>query len=252
LKLGGYSLTLKMLLLTAVVGLVVWGVSDTIQTHTLKTIFNSKLAERLSWQAEKQRIMFDRYVKGHHQAAKLFVKNQDLQQYVQTASWAENDQTQLYLEPPPWLPRLSVIRNFLQPGYISLLDVDGQVRELYQGRQNPPPAHLLQPDHVLLNLSHNQGFLTTLDDQPYLLASQDILDGQGHRMGMLLLAAPLDEQFLIASQGSAMVDTNVIALLSEGQPVILVSSNSALMPPGTRVDDLKDRRCWSKAAGNAG
>lgn len=63
MKLSKYSLMLKMLLLAVVVGLVVWAITDAIQNYSLKQIFNKKLAERFSWQAEKQRIMFDRYVK---------------------------------------------------------------------------------------------------------------------------------------------------------------------------------------------
>lgn len=81
------SLTLKMLLLTALVGVVVWALSDTIQTSVLSEVFREKLSDRLSRQAEKQRIMFDRYVKGHHTAAKLFVTTSALRDYIESPVW---------------------------------------------------------------------------------------------------------------------------------------------------------------------
>jgi diguanylate cyclase (GGDEF)-like protein len=230
-----------MLLLSVVVGLVVWAVSDTLQTNRLREIFYDKLGERFSWQAEKQRILFDRYVKGHHQAVKLFVEISNIKQYVAKAEWGSNQQPRVYQAPPPWLPNLSVIRNFFQPSYLMLLDVDGEVREIYQARHEPLPDALLQPRKMLLTLSNNQGFLTNIDGKPYLLASAKIYDDNEKMQATLMLAAPLDEEFLIASQGSALAENNVIALLTENQPAILVSSNSILIPPGTQIDELKAR-----------
>ena len=81
MKIRSCSLTVKMLLITAVVGLVVWGISDKFQTDSLRKIFYGKLVERFSWQAEEQRILFDRYVKGHHQAVKLFINSDNIKTY---------------------------------------------------------------------------------------------------------------------------------------------------------------------------
>jgi diguanylate cyclase (GGDEF)-like protein len=230
-----------MLLLTAVVGLVVWAVSDKFQTDSLREIFYGKLVQRFSWQAEEQRILFDRYVKGHHQAVRLFIKSHGIKQYVTDPAWEQGQQQKVYQAPPPWLPRVSVIRNFFQPSYLMLLDPGGKVRELYQARQEPPPAVLLDPGSMLLTLSNNQGFLTNIEGKPYLLASANVDDDNGNTQAILMLASPLDEQFLIASQGPALSDNNVIALLTDGQPVIMVSSDPLLMPPGTKVEALKDR-----------
>lgn len=236
------SLTTKMLVLTALVGLMVWLISDAIHTSRLETIFHSKLSERFDHQAEKQRIMFDRYVKGHHKAVILFKDNQKLNSYVSNDdTWRKKSTYKTYRQTPPWLPKLSVIRSFIQPRYLMLLDEDGTVREIYQAGSNPPPPSLLQPSRMLLELSHNQGYLTTFNDAPYIIASARITGKNGKILATLMLVSPLDEEFLIASQGSALADTNVIALLSEGQSTILVSSNSLLVPPGTGLESLKDR-----------
>jgi len=239
IKPSKHSLMLKMLLSAALIGLVVWAVTDAIQNYSLKQIFNNKLSQRLSWQAEKQRIMFDRYVKGHHQAVKLFKNTQNLNEYINSPAWLQGNKKQTYNKPPPWLPKLAVIRNFIQPRYMLLLDANGKLREIYNASAKPMPALLNHPGSMLLNLSHGQGFLALINNKPYLLASEKITDNQGNAQATLMLASPLDEEFLIASQASMLADTNVIALLAENEPTILVSSNSTLIPPGTKVNTLK-------------
>ena len=237
------SLTLKMLLLTALVGVIVWALSDTIQTSILSEVFREKLTDRLSRQAEKQRIMFDRYVKGHHTAVKLFVATSSLRDHVEGPEWngGVEENIKYYNKPPSWLPRLSVIRNFVQPRYLLLLDTDGRVHEVYQASKEGLPDKLLHPDSLLLRLSHDQGYLTTLNDAPYLIASENVLDKNGDSKAILMLASPLDERFLMASQQSSLSDESVIALLSEHEPVILVSSNPSLIPGGSYLSGLEDK-----------
>ena len=237
------SLTLKMLLLTALVGVVVWALSDTIQTSILSEVFREKLTDRLSQQAEKQRIMFDRYVKGHHTAVKLFVSTSSLRDHVEGPGWnsGAEENIKYYNKPPSWLPRLSVIRNFVQPRYLLLLDTDGRVHEVYQASKEALPDKLLHPDSLLLRLSHDQGYLTTINGAPYLIASESVLAKNGDNKAILILASPLDERFLMASQQSSLSDESVIALLSEHEPVILVSSNPSLIPAGSYLSGLEDK-----------
>jgi len=235
------SLTVKMLALTAGVGLVVWAVTDRFQSSSLERIFNTKLAERFAQQSEAQRIRFDQYVKRHHQAIKLFVGTHSLANYIRGTAWRMRRTPEIHRTPPPWLPQLSVLRNFILPRYILLLDQHGIVREIYQTQTDQPPAALLRPSQTLLNLSRNQGFLTTLDSKLFLVASGEVRGPGGRQNATVMLATPLDEQFLLASQGSSLPESNVIALLTENVPTILVSSNAVKVPPGTRLDALKER-----------
>ncbi len=268
-SLRDYSLTLKMLLLTAAVGIVVWTISDAVKTSTLSEVFREKLSDRLSQQAEKQRIMFDHYVKGHHTAIKLFVSTASIRDYIDSPVWndfvvddvnvdssdledseliasglenyglVKKQAVKFYKKTPSWLPKLSVLRNFIQPRYLLLLDEDGRVREVYQADKTNLPEELLNPYGVLLNLSRDQGFLTNINGAPYLIASEGVKNKHGETKATLMLASPLDEQFLIASQNSSLSDSNVIALLAEQEPVILVSSNPALIAEGSYLSDLK-------------
>ncbi|MCK4708225.1 MAG: hypothetical protein KAU21_06380, partial [Gammaproteobacteria bacterium] len=115
------TLTKKVFLYTIVVSICVWLVVDKIQTDSLAKMFNEKLSDRFSLKAEKQRILFDRYVKGHHQTIKLFSKTHSITEYVSNVSWKNRSTHKVYKTPPPWLPVLSTIRNFIQPRYLFLL-----------------------------------------------------------------------------------------------------------------------------------
>src|SRR4030065_2064827 len=64
------GLTLKMLILTAMLGMAVWLISDSYQTRALKQIFNEKLAERFGIEAQEHRTRFDRQGKIYSQMAK--------------------------------------------------------------------------------------------------------------------------------------------------------------------------------------
>lgn len=236
-----FSLTTKMLVLTITIGVVIWVVSDYILTHSLQGIFNAKLAERFSREAEDQRIRFDRYVKGHHQAVKLFTNTHQLKEYIKKARWKQSRKIIIHNTQVRWLPKLSIIRNFFQPRSILLLDPSGKVREVYHTRKVAPEKEILHPSQTLLSLSRNQGFLTRINGAPYLIASSNVTDNHGRVQAILMVASPLDEQFLIASQGPSLSESSIIALLTEDKPNILVSSNSRLVPSGVAMDSLKDR-----------
>lgn len=229
-----------MLLSAVLIGIALWALTDFIQTYSLTHIFKTKLAERFSSQAERQRIMFDRYVKSHHQAVKLFSNSQNLNKYISSSNWEKQSKKITYTTSPPWLPKLSVMRSILQPRYLLLLSADGQLKELYQANTTIIPQELHTPNSTLLNLSQGQGYLTRLNNQPYLLASEKIIAVNGKTKAILMLASPLDEEFLIASQASLLTGSSIIALLTENQPNIMVSSNNYLIPAGTRVDTLKN------------
>jgi len=235
------SLLTKVFIYTIIISIGVWFISDEFQTGSLTEVFHQRLTERFSLQAEKQRILFDRYVKGHHQTLKLFSKTHNIINHVSNNSWQKKGGIKIHKRIPPWLPDLATIRNFIHPRYFFLIDNNGSVLEYYQLRDAVPPATLLQPDNMLLNLSHNQGYLTQIGNQPYLVATAIILNRKNQPAAKLMLASALDEEFLIASQGVELDGTSVIALLSEGEEEVLISSNSQLIPPGTRVTDLKNR-----------
>lgn len=240
------SLTIKMILVTVMVGVFVWVVVDQIQTHNLKSIFRAQFAERLSDQAMEDRLNFDRYVKVHHQSVRLFVAQKNFSDYIEKKKkdWSTEAPIQIkyYRRLPQWFPGLSVLRIFAKPRYALLLDSRGRVREVYHGRSRKGrlPPSLLQPTSLLLAKSRGQSFLTEINGASFLVAAESFFGFKGELLATLMLTSPIDEEFLNASLGRHQHE-HIIALLTLGEkPQILTSSNLDELPAGTLLDTLKE------------
>lgn len=163
------GLTGKMLIYTASLGLAVWLVSDGYQTTTLESIFQEKLAKRFSRQAQEHRTLFDRHVKIHSQAAKLLVLSNTLYHYVLDQKWRRSDsgiKIKYTEDTPEWMPSHSALRKFVLPRYTYILDTQNRTRELYHWNGQIPPKEVLNPNPLLLQLSENQSYLTSLGVSP--------------------------------------------------------------------------------------
>lgn len=235
------GLTGKMLIYTATLGMAVWLVSDRYQTDTLETIFHEKLAKRFSLQAQEHRTLFDRHVKIHSQLAKLLVSSNNLYRYTKEQKWADTDQNikiQVHEDSPAWMPNHSVLRKFALPRYSFILDTQNRTRELYSWNGNLPPDEILHPEPLLLQLSENQSYLTTLAGKPYLITSEPIIN-YAKKSGTMVLASPIDSEFMLESQ-ILSVSKYTVALLAEDEETILVSSNPKMVREGTKVSELGD------------
>jgi signal transduction histidine kinase/AmiR/NasT family two-component response regulator len=238
-------LTAKMALLTVVVGLAVWGVSDRVQTRTLKRIYRAQLLERLEQEVSEERTIFDRHLKAHYQLAKLVVSQNRFHEYVEeteSRKWSNEEDIRVrhYRRPPPWYPELSLLRAYVQARYAMLLDGRGRVREIYNRRKDTLPPSLLRPASELVRTSHGESFMTMVDGIPLVITSKHAMGRKGEVLATLLLATPIDDELLITSQGFS-IHGNLVALVTGLKPRILTSNNLELLPPGTMLDDLKDR-----------
>ncbi|MEW6220999.1 MAG: ATP-binding protein [Thermodesulfobacteriota bacterium] len=232
-------LTPKMLALTFLVGLVIWGVLDTFQMRRIREISDRQLAELIGDQAREDRIRFDRYMISHAEMAELCVSRQAFSDYLIDAAGFRSHRQQVLVheEVPSWLPDNAVMRHFTVIRTALLLDAGGTVREIYQARSESLPRELLPPSGRLLQLSQGQSFLTTLDGVPYLLAGQGYQPPDGSSPVTLLLATPLDEGFLLASQQGTSAHT--VALLDPERNVVVASNAPDDIPAGTLLADLK-------------
>ncbi|MFO7603590.1 MAG: EAL domain-containing protein [Gammaproteobacteria bacterium] len=234
------GLTVKMVILTAMLGVVVWLISDQYQTRTLKKLFNDKLAERFSTEAQEHRTRFDRQVKIYSQAAKLLAGTQQLHAYLKQPAWRNTAERPLayHEDSPDWMPPHSTLRQFVMPRYAILLDATGAAREVYNWDRSTPSALLLSPAPILLALSLNQSYLTQLGAEPYLVTTEQV-QVDGRHTATLLLATPIDSEFLRASQALSTT-RHTVALLSEDAETIVVSSDPVAVPNGTHLSELRD------------
>jgi diguanylate cyclase (GGDEF)-like protein len=232
------SLTATMLLVTAFIGIVVWLISDAYQAKELNRIFNNTLQHRLGTEAREQRIRFDSYVKAFTPTVKMYAGLNRLTQYVDNKNWEKNKAIKYHAEVPVWLPSMSMMRRFVLPRYALLIDESSRVIELYHYNNDLPPDALLKPSPHILKLAHLQSYLTLIDDQAYIFALEYVSHKKNNSV-RLLIASPLDEEFLQLSQGAAAANS-IIALLKNDETSIMVSNRSDIIPSGVTLKALEE------------
>jgi len=233
------SLTAKVVIATALVSCAVWFALDHIQTNSLKTIFRQQLTERLAQEALEDRLNFDRYISAHNQLVRMLVTQKQFIDFVERKQWSGEDKggTTFHRKPPPWLPKLSAFRSFVGIRHALLVDSGGKVREVYRASEDRLPDPLLKPSGYLLEQSREQNFLTTMGDVPYLVTSETCTDSR--EPVTLMLASPIDDEFLIDSQG--MYRGRLVALVKGANSRIASSSDLDLLPSGTPLSALEGR-----------
>ena len=83
--------------------------------------------------------------------------------------------------------------------------------------------------------------MTSIDNTPYIVSAKSFFDSHGKLRATLLLASPIDDEFLTESLGVSHEEHLVALLSSEKETRILTSSNLEKLPAGTLLDTLKDR-----------
>lgn len=238
------SLTIKAVALTVIIGLSLWALLDYAQSSKLNKIFYIQLFDKLSEQAMEDRLRLDRYIKSFRKLADLMTSQKDVDNYVKNQNWSPDKpfRIKFYHKPPSWFPKPSLFRLLANPRYTFLLDAGGNVREVFLSHrgEQPHPA-LLHPSAIILLKSHEQSYIASIDNAPYLIASEPFVDSDGKKLATLMLASPIDEEFLSTSIGTR-TPWHLVALISSDQdPYILTSSNLVELPSGTPLSSLRER-----------
>ena len=129
-------LTIKVVLLTFLVGLLVWTVMDRIASNAVKAMFEDHLSEMLKVQSQEDRLRFDRYMQAFQQVAGLITKQKKFIDYTERKQWhSDEDITVQYtMKYPQWFLTSSELRALAIPAYVILLDAGGNAREVFRRR----------------------------------------------------------------------------------------------------------------------
>ncbi|MBI4685251.1 MAG: HD-GYP domain-containing protein [Nitrospirae bacterium] len=235
-------LTIKMLVVTVAVGIGVSIILDYFQSKRLKNIFYAQLSENLDKHASEDRRRFDRYVDSYNKAARLIISQKRFLDYIGQKYFYTGKALQIKSleEVPSWLPEPSVLRSLINVRYALLSDSEGNVREAYQNWPDAPPQSLLYPSALLKKLSHGQSLMTKIDNIPFLITAESVSDSQGRTRATLMLASPIDSEFLIASQESAFHEDVMLLLEGEDMKVVATTQPESI-PIGSTFDMFKDR-----------
>ncbi len=229
-----------MLIITLLVGIVLWAASDLYQSGQLRSIFHENLEARFKTEAKEHRIRFYRYINSYDPAVRTYANNIAAIDYLKSSQWKKNRTGSLVLHEkvPAWLPKISIMRSYVWPRYALLLDKHGKLRELYHYKNPMPPQGLLNITRHTIELSRGQSYVTTFNGQPYVLSS-DYIDNNT-KGPILVIASPIDSELLKKSLGGS-ADKSIVALLKDGEKSILISSNNRLIPKNASLQDMKSR-----------
>lgn len=221
----------------------VWLVVDPIQSRAIGDIFVGELENELEQQARESMIRFDNLLQSYPAVTRLLANHRRMADYLEPVFWFRDDYEPgvIYQDTAPaWLPDGSIWRVTVQPSHVLLVDVYGEIREQYRLRKTPLPEELLSVVQQERGPAREHGYLTKLDDQPYLLVSNQVRDASYNIMGSLVLLVPIDAEFLIASQQRISSTSSLVAILDADTHNVLSSSNDHVLFPGTSIEDSKD------------
>ncbi len=235
---------LPMPVIAIMIGLVagfgVWMVLDQVQSRAVGRIFDKELRARLDLRSRESLLRFDQYMANYAATARLLANHRRLAQYLEPLFWfPEEDVDPIVYEGfrPFWLPDFFGRNALLTPSHVMLIDSRGRVREIYQA------GDLKLPDDMLAEAPQWVGagddvrtLMARVDDQPYLVVSDRVEDAGGYAMGHLVVVVPIDEQFLIASEGPISADSSAVALVDADEQRILASNEPQELLPGTQLD----------------
>ncbi|WP_051022014.1 ATP-binding protein [Thioflavicoccus mobilis] len=221
-------------------GLAVWAALDQVQGRMISKIANNELNTQLKLRSSESLVRFDRYLSNYAATTRLLANHRRLAEYLDPLVWLPDEPFEplIYRDtPPPWLPDIFARYELPAPSHILLLDGTGAVREIYQNRGAPLPADLA--NEIRSQLTRPDGVRTLVvpvGGKPYLVIGDLIEDSEGFPMGSLVLAVPIDADFLTASQQVVWPERIVVALVAGDNQRIVASVDPKTLPVGTNLE----------------
>jgi len=235
---------LLAVLIGLLVGFVVWKVLDGMQSRALQGMFQAQLRSELDQSARESLIRFERFVDGVASTARLLAGNRHLAAYLDRDPWAKPEAGSPGVREgpqPPWLGVIAGWKDRERVRQILLFDADGQLREIYPLGPEPLPPGLRKSPVLNPKAMSSPLVFATIEARPYLLVSQPLENHAQQVVGTLMLVAPLDDQFLLASQQGAAPADVVIALVDPDSQRVAATSDARGVPLGDSLKDIGRR-----------
>ncbi|MFN3077107.1 MAG: hypothetical protein ABT940_09555, partial [Alphaproteobacteria bacterium] len=125
-------------------GLLMVGL-DAVRTPILQNQFRESRMTDLKEPAAGDRMRFDQAIRQEEQLAVIFSTYAPLRAYLANVGLKPqiNGQPSTWRDEPPWLLPRSLLRTFITPNWMVLLDPQGRPREIYNSTDTSIPVSLL-------------------------------------------------------------------------------------------------------------
>lgn len=243
------SMTIQALVLTLMLGGIVWMVLDHFQSHDIQTLFFKELSLELDAQAKTNRLLFNQAVESHLKSTQLIVFQKQFQEYAKHGWWQTKELIEYKDHLPDWLPSPSLMQQFFPARFAILLDSNSNPREIYYHLPDAIPDSLKQASASLINRSRSQSYITSIEEMPYVLASYTLTNDDEQPIASLLLGSPIDSRFLADTQTNSSIDGSVIALINPQNSMVWISSNPKTVPTSATIDSLSNTYLRTRTSG---
>ncbi|RKZ36220.1 MAG: hypothetical protein DRQ37_04595, partial [Gammaproteobacteria bacterium] len=236
------SLTIKATALLLVMGAVIWSVLSYFQARDTKAALRTHLAEELARRAHDDRRAFDEALEEHRHSAMLMISLRVFQEYIErldSRGW-EAGSPKVFSSSPPWLARRFLRREFRNSRYLLLFDDLGRVRQIFNNGFSPLREQFVDSASELMRQSLQRSFITDAGKTPMLLAAESISDANGSTRAYLMLATPIDTDFLMNAHGIS-VTGDIVAVRDANTNEILATSRPDLLSEGVFIGDQAER-----------
>ncbi len=235
-------LAIKMAIIMFLVVTASWVVVQRFEVNALREFFLGYHLSVLKYDAQENLMRFIQHLRARRNSVRSLVLQSNFDGYVSnletTATKSEEMDTITYdNEQPPWFPPKTLSRAHLVSSYALLIDSTGKAREVYKGLQRPLPETLLYPNELLPRLRNTESILTNIEGKPYQLVIKHFTYSHSLQTGTLMVAFPINDEFMRASQG-AILGNQVVALMDTNN-LIIASSSPDHITQGTSLESLE-------------
>lgn len=235
---GRTPLPVRVVLASLVFGGLLMAGLDVVRTPTIFQQFREARLESLKEPAAEDRMRFDHAIRLEEQLVVALSGHHALHEYLKEKPTVGPTvgPVVVWRAEPSWLLPRSLLRVFIVPDWIVLLDPQGKAREVYATTDVPvPPQFLkLEPETMETMRAH----VSMIGGRPVLKAATTVTTTEGKVTAIILAGSQMDGRFLRLSQGTFARSGKIVALISQENQTIVASTDATSVPPGYTLEQL--------------
>ncbi|MBF0263137.1 MAG: HAMP domain-containing histidine kinase, partial [Magnetococcales bacterium] len=238
-------LTVQALIITGAAGAFFWFFQDALHARRMESLVQNHLLLEMRRDAQIDWIQLDERLRNQERVVRWLVERAEFAKAFNqrdAAGWMEEEpQEDLSREPSEttlvWFPARRIARELGYAVHALLADGTGRARAFVTARGKPQPGLSLQP-FIDACLAHEAKSAVRYDQGlPHFLTCADLRHGDGRAKALLVLIAPLDDDFLQSFHAERYQD-GILVFLDEAGERVMASSRPERIPARTLLSSL--------------